>query len=199
PLRTLAFLTAWSVPVSAQQSTAPAWTAAVQYSHLRMRKDNGTVQGASGSGLSLRVGMRPLSSAPRLLAEGVATYIPNNNDTFDGHPPVWSANLGALYSLSPMGARDTPVNPFAALAIGFIAYDKPSTPPLPCLPEEGCLDESPDLEGTKPSMAVGGGSWFSLGAAMALRVDLRLHHRFDSNDSEDAWSPEISAGAGVHF
>lgn len=196
---TLILLAACAAPAFAQERSPASSYAIVQYSHMRMRQDNGTVQGASGSGLSLRLGLRPLASTPRLLAEGAATYIPESDDPFDGHPSVRGANLGALYSVFPLGVHKGPFNPFAALSAGFISYGDPPGDPVPCPPDE-CLDESPDLHGTEPSIALGGGSWIWLGAGVGLRLDLRMHHRFaESDGAEDAWSPEISAGAGYHF
>jgi hypothetical protein len=53
-LRTLALLAACALPAAAQESGASSAYGLLQYSYLRMRSDNGTVQGASGSGLTLR-------------------------------------------------------------------------------------------------------------------------------------------------
>jgi hypothetical protein len=200
-LRAVFLLATCAIPATAQVSSRPAAYASLQFSHLRMRSDNGTVQGASGSGLALRLGMRPLSPGSRLLTEGAITYIPGSDSPFNLRPPVWGANLGALFSLAPLGAKKATFNPFAALAVGFITYDGPADDPSQCRFEEGCMDESPDLHGTKPSFTVGGGSWIALYAGLALRLDVRWHHRFgvDGGDSEDAWSPELSAGAAYHF
>jgi hypothetical protein len=194
-VRAVVLLAACAMPASAQVTSPPTAQVSLQFSRLWARGDNGTVQGVGGSGMTLRLGVRPLSPRSRLWAEGAITYIPGSS------PSVWAANVGALYSLAAIGDTSAWFNPFATLAVGAVAYHGPPDDPSDCRSEEGCLDESPDLHGTKPSLTIGGGSWITLYPRLTIRLDLRAHHRFgaNSNDAEDAWSPEFSAGLAYHF
>ena len=192
-LRAMVLLAATAVPASAQVSAPPAAQVSLQFTQFWARGDDGTVQGVGGSGIALRFGVRPLASRSHLRLEGALTYIP------ESHPHVWAGNVGALYSLAPIGSTRARVNPFAAVAVGAVTYDGPPDDPNACRIEEGCMDESPDLHGTRPSITLGAGSWMTVHPRIALRLDLRAHHRFGGGDAEAAWSPEFSAGLGYHF
>jgi len=198
--RTLVLLAACAVaaPAWAQLSPAPTAYGSVQYSYLQFRAHDGMYSGESGSGVTLRVGVRPFSR-PRLLAEGAVTYLPENDDQYDAHPTHWSLNLGAMYTVRPLGTPKVPINPFATLSVGVSSYERPGGTHPQCLFEAGCMSESSPLRGTRPTMALGGGFWFETVAGLALRLDLQVHHRFWADGSEAAFSPEVSAGAGYHF
>ena len=51
-LRAVFLLAACAIPATVQVSSRPAVYTSLQFSHLRMRGDDGTVPGASGSGLT---------------------------------------------------------------------------------------------------------------------------------------------------
>ena len=191
-LRAMVLLAATAVPASAQVSAPPAAQVSLQFTQFWARGDDGTVQGVGGSGIALRFGVRPLASRSHLRLEGALTYIP------ESHPHVWAGNVGALYSLAPIGSTRARVNPFAAVAVGGDL--RWSSRRSECVSDRGgCMDESPDLHGTRPSITLGAGSWMTVHPRIALRLDLRAHHRFGGGDAEAAWSPEFSAGLGYHF
>ena len=198
-LRTVLLLATCATPLAAQVNSTSRLYTSLQFTHLKMRGDDGTVQGASGAGLTLRLGARPFAALTHLATEGAVTFIPRDDSPFESHPRVWAVNLGAIYSLAPLGAGTPVFNPFGAAAVGIISYDGPPDDPNECRIEEGCLDESPDLHGTKASVSVGGGTWIALIARLSLRAELRLHHRLGAESGEAAWNRELAVGVGYRF
>jgi hypothetical protein len=190
-----------ATPLIAQTTPSRYVQTTAQFTYLRLRGGGGTVPGAAGSGLSIRLGALPFTSAPRLGLEAAFTWTPRDESAHRLTPEVRAATLGALYALHPATSRPRALNPFVLIAAGLMTYDAPVRDPSPCVPEEGCLSEwTPLRGGTKPTVTLGAGVWCALGSKLGLQADLRLHHRQASVEGEEpALKRELSVGLGYRL